>query len=189
MKLKLAVIAFAILFLGPLVKADSIWTFDGELTDPGTWHEGFSFPDCNCALDGVMVFDDSFKVLAYSWTDGTHTLNQNNSTMVFMNNPQTQMLLGGAPGPYPPLITWVVSITGVDDYLHTNYDGLGASSLNVSLHNEEIFGWGQPNLGAPGAWTEVVSTPEPSSLLLLGLTGDAGYEGYQPFKAGKWPLG
>ena len=85
-----------------------------------------------------------------------------------MNNPQTQFLLGGTPGPYPPLLTWAVSITGADEYLHTNFDGLGASSLNVSLDHEEIFGWGQPNVGPPGVWTEAVSTPEPGSLFLLG---------------------
>jgi hypothetical protein len=116
-----------------------------------------------------MVFDDSFKVLAYSWTDGTHTLNQNNSSMVFMNNPQTQMVLGGAPGPYPPLITWAVNITSIDAFFHTNYDGQGATSTNQSWFDNQLIGWGQPNLGPPGTWTEVVSTPEPGSLLLLGV--------------------
>jgi hypothetical protein len=161
------------LFLPALVKADSVWTFDGELTDPGSWHAGFTYYNthCNCDLDGVMVFDNNFNVLAYSWTDGTRTLNQNDSTMVFMNNPQTQMALGGKPGPYPPLITWAVSITGGDVYFHTNYDGpgQGATSVNVSIADGQLIGWGQPNLGPPGTWTEVVSTPEPGSLLLLGV--------------------
>jgi hypothetical protein len=170
--LKRLALIIVILFIPALVKADSLWTFDGELTDPGSWHAGFTYYNthCNCDLDGVMVFDNNFNVLAYSWTDGTHTLDQNNSTMEFMNNPQTQMALGGKPGPYPPLITWAVSITGGDVYFHTNYDGpgQGATSVNVSISDGQLIGWGQPNLGPPGAWTEVVSTPEPGSLLLLG---------------------
>jgi hypothetical protein len=171
--LKRLALIVAMLFVPALAKADSVWTFDGELTDPGSWHAGFTYYNthCNCDLDGVMVFDNNFDVLAYSWTDGTHTLNQNNSTMVFMNNPQTQMALGGEPGPYPPLITWAVSITGGGVYFHTNYDGpgQGATSVNVSMVDGQLIGWGQPDLGPPGTWTEVVPTPEPGALLLLGV--------------------
>jgi hypothetical protein len=113
-----------------------------------------------------MVFDNNFNVLAYSWTDGTHTLNQNNSTMMFENNPRNNPNI--SPNPQP-LSTWLVSITGSDVFFHTNYDGpgQGATSLNNSIVDAGIFGWGQPNLGPPGVWTEVVSTPEPGSLLLL----------------------
>jgi PEP-CTERM motif len=165
--LKRLALIIVMLFIPALARADSVWTFDGELTDPGNWHPGFPFPHCNCDLDGVMVFDNNFNVLAYSWTDGSHTLDQNNSSMVFENNPRTDPNI--SPNP-PPLSTWLVSITGSDIFFHTNYDGpgQGATSLNNSIVDSEIFGWGQPNLGPPGAWTEVVSTPEPGSLLLLG---------------------
>jgi hypothetical protein len=168
------VFIIAFLFLIPaLAKADSVWTFDGELTDPGSWHAGFPQYNthCNCDLDGVMVFDNNYNVLAYSWTDGTHTLNQNNSNMVFLNNQNTQMALGGKPGPYPPLITWSVSINAGDVLLHTNFDGpgQGATSVNFSFANGQLIGWGQPNLGPTGTWTEVISTPEPGSALLLGI--------------------
>jgi hypothetical protein len=50
------VFIIAVLFLIPaLAKADSVWTFDGELTDPGSWHGGFPQfnTHCNCDLDGV----------------------------------------------------------------------------------------------------------------------------------------
>lgn len=73
----------AILFTPALAKADSVWTFEGNLTDPGTWHGGQPVTHCNCDLDGTILFDDNFKVLAYSFTDGTHTLNNQNSTSVF----------------------------------------------------------------------------------------------------------
>jgi hypothetical protein len=166
--LKRLALIIVMLFIPALARADSVWTFDGELTDPGSWHPGFPFPHCNCDLDGVMVFDNNFNVLAYSWTDGTHTLDQNNSSMVFENNPLTNPNI--SPNPQP-LSTWLVSITGSDVFFHTNYDGpgQGATSLNNSIVDGEIFGWGQPNIGPPGAWTEIVSTTEPGSLLLLSV--------------------
>jgi hypothetical protein len=165
------VFIIAVLFLIPaLAKADSVWTFDGELTDPGTWHGGFPQfnTHCNCDLDGTMVFDANFNVLAYSWTDGTHTLNQNNSNMVFLNNPLINPNINPDPA---PLSTWWVSINAGDVLLHTNFDGPGegATSINFSLVNGQFFGYGQPNLGPTGVWTEVISTPEPGSLLLLGV--------------------
>jgi PEP-CTERM motif len=166
--LKRLALIIVMLFIPVLARADSVWTFDGELTDPGSWHPGFPFPHCNCDLDGVMVFDNNFNVLAYSWTDGTHTLNQNNSSMMFENNPRTDPNI--SPNP-PPLSTWLVSISGSDVFFHTNYDGpgQGATSLNNSIADGQLIGWGQPNLGPPGTWTEVVSTPEPGSLVLLGV--------------------
>jgi hypothetical protein len=165
------VFIITVLFLIPaLVKADSVWTFDGELTDPGNWHPGFPQfnTHCNCDLDGVMVFDNNYNVLAYSWTDGTHTLNQNNSNMVFENNPRTDPNINPNPA---PLSTWSVSINAGDVLLHTNFDGpgQGATSVNFSFANGQLIGWGQPNLGPPGTWTEVIPTPEPGSLLLLGV--------------------
>jgi hypothetical protein len=36
-----------------------------------------------CDLDGGTLFDDNLNVLAYSFTDGTHALNNQNSTSVF----------------------------------------------------------------------------------------------------------
>jgi hypothetical protein len=163
------ILMVAFLFLIPaMAKADSVWTFDGTLTDPGNWHAGFPYYNthCNCDLDGTMVFDANFNVLAYSWTDGTHTLNQNNSNMVFENNPRTDPNI--SPNP-PPLSTWLVSINAGDILLHTNYDGpgQGATSVNMSIADGQPIGWGQPNVGPTGTWTEVVSTPEPGTLVLL----------------------
>jgi hypothetical protein len=95
-----------------------------------------------------MVFDNNFNVSAYSWTDGSHTLDQNSSSMVFENNPRTDPNI--SPNP-PPLSTWLVSITGSDIFFHTNYDGpgQGATSLNNSIVDSEIFGWGHPISGHP----------------------------------------
>ncbi len=156
----------AMLLIPSLGRADSVWSFTGELTDPGTWHSGFDYfnTHCNCALDGTILFGDNFNVLAYSWTDGTHTLNQNDSIMVFENNPTSDPRTNPAP-----FSTWLVSITGPDTYFHTNYDGpnQGATSVNISVVDGQLIGWGQPNNGPDGTWTELVSTPEASSLICL----------------------
>jgi hypothetical protein len=166
------ILAVAILMFAMAVvsKADSTWSFAGELTDPGHWHEGFSYFQtyCNCSLNGTVLFGDNFNVLAYSWTDGTHTLNQNDSTIVFENNQNIN------PNTNPaPLATWLVEITGSGIYFGTTYDGpgQGATSLNISIVDGQFFGYGQPDSGPDGTWTEdaAVATPEPSTVLLLGV--------------------
>jgi hypothetical protein len=65
-----------------------------------------------------------------------------------------------SPGPDPFLFPYAVEMssywnpdTGIgQDYMNNHNGGLG--QVNVTNN--------------PGVWTEVVSTPEPSSLLLLG---------------------
>jgi hypothetical protein len=163
------------LFLPGLAKADSVWSFVGEMTDPGTWRLGITSP-CQCNLDGTVLFDDNFEVLAYSFTDGTHTLNQNDSTIVFQYNPVS----GVSAFPFtvanqknlPPLSSWQVGITGADVSFQAIYEGpdMGAININASYLDNKIFGWGQPNSGPNGAWTEIgtVNTPESGSMLLLG---------------------
>jgi hypothetical protein len=161
----------AILFTPALAKADSVWTFEGNLTDPGTWHGGQPVTHCNCDLDGTILFDDNFKVLAYSFTDGTHTLNNQNSTSVF------ELEVGGGTssggGTFTgPLGIWSIDVTGGDVLFHTNYFGpsQGAVDMNYVDVGNQLFGFGQANSGQNGSWTEVASTPEPSSLISL-LTG------------------
>jgi hypothetical protein len=177
--MRLALIV-TLLFLPTLAKADSVWTFTGELMDPGGWHGSFIKPNCNCSLSGVTLFDNSFDVLAYSWTDGISTLNQNNSSMTFSMLPVGSREYDGQLIT-APLQSWSVDITtpGQIVYFYTNYDGPteGATSMNRVGEAGGIFGWGQPNSGPTGVWTELfstgrhddpVSTPEPGSLLLLG---------------------
>jgi hypothetical protein len=158
----------AMLFLSALAKADSVWTFEGNLTDPGTWRGGQPVTHCNCDLDGTILFDDNFKVLAYSFTDGTHTLNNQNSTSVFNLEVGGGTFNGG--GTFTgPLGIWSIDVTGGDVVFHTNYYGpsQGAVSYNFVTVGNQTFGFGQPNSGPDGTWTEVVSTPEPSSLISL----------------------
>jgi hypothetical protein len=169
------VFIIALLFLIPaLARADSVWTFNGELTDSGSWRGGQPFTHCNCSLDGTVLFDDNYNVLAYSFTDGTHTLNNQNSTIVFPPLPAGGREFGTGEPFDSPLDVWSVDITGGDVVFHTNYNGptQGAVSMNFSYVGNTIFGFGQPNSGPDGTWTEVVSTLEPSSLisLLAGIT-------------------
>jgi hypothetical protein len=160
----------ALLFLVPaLAEADSVWTFEGNLTDPGTWHGGQPVTHCNCDLDGTILFDDNFKVLAYSFTDGTHTLNNQNSTSVFNLQVGGGTFNGGGTFTVP-LGIWSIEVTGGDVLFHTDYFGptQGAVNMNYVDVGNQLFGFGQANSGQNGSWTEVVSTPEPGSLLLLG---------------------
>ncbi len=148
-------------FLPVLAKADSVWRFEGNLTDPGTWRGGQLVTHCNCELDATVLFSGNFSVLAYSFTDGTHTLNNQNSTIVFS-------LPAGEPFD-SPLAVWAVDVTGGDVVFHTNYNGptQGAVDMNYVDVGNQLFGFGQANSGQNCSWTEVVSTPEPSSLISL----------------------
>jgi hypothetical protein len=168
MAVKRFALIVAMLFLPVLAKADSVWTFEGNLTDPGIWHGGQPITHCNCELDGTILFDDNFKVLAYSFTDGTHTLNNQNSTSVF------ELQVGGGTfnggGTFTgPLGIWSIEITGGDVLFHTDYFGpsQGAVNMNFVDVGNQLFGFGQANSGQNGSWTEVASTPEPSSLISL----------------------
>ena len=163
---KQTILIVAMLFLPVLAKADSVWTFEGNLTDPGTWHGGQPVTHCNCNLDGTITFDDNFNVLAYSFTDGTHTLNNQNSTSVFKLQVGGGTFNGG--GTFTgPLGIWSMEVTGGDVLFHTNYFGpsQGAVNMNFVDVGNQLFGFGQANSGQNGSWTEVVSTPEPSSLI------------------------
>jgi hypothetical protein len=164
------ILLMAILFLVPaLARADSVWTFEGNLTDPGTWHGGQPITHCNCDLDGTVLFDDNFKVLAYSFTDGTHTLNNHNSTIVF----PYLVTAGGRDlaGQLftEPLSPWSLQVSGQGVFFSSVYNGpsQGATSMNTDYVGTQLFGYGQPNSGPDGTWTEVVSTPEPASITLL----------------------
>jgi hypothetical protein len=186
--LKRLALIIAILFIPALAKADSVWTFDGNLTDPGTWRGGQPVTHCNCDLDGTVLFDNNFNVLAYSFTDGTHTLNNQNSTIIFPNIVAQGGRELGTGEPFDsPLDVWSVDVTAGDILFHTNYYGptQGAVNINAVYVGNTIFGFGQPNSGQNGTWTEVISTPEPSSLisLLAGITALAAAISLQKFLA------
>jgi hypothetical protein len=142
----------AMLFIPMLAKADSVWSFVGEMTDPGTWRLGITSP-CQCNLDGTVLFDDNFKVLAYSFTDGTHTLNQNDSTIVFQYNPVS----GVSAFPFtvanqknlPPLSSWQVGITGADVYFQAIYEGpdMGPSTLTPVSSTTKYLAGDNPTPG------------------------------------------
>ncbi len=139
--LKRLAIIIVMVFIPALARADSVWTFDGELIDPGSWHAGFTTILTVTAI--WMASWYSITILTCWLTVGPMaliTLNQNNSTMMFENDPLTDPNI--SPNP-PPLSTWLVSITGTDVFFHTNYDGpgQGATSLNNSIVDGELCGW------------------------------------------------
>jgi hypothetical protein len=78
--------------------------------------------------------------------------------------PSTVVVLSPAP-----LGIWSIEVTGGDALFHTDYFGpsQGAVNMNFVDVGNQLFGFGQANSGQNGSWTEVVSTPEPSSLISL----------------------
>jgi PEP-CTERM motif len=141
----------AMLFIPALAKADSVWTYQGNNSHVGGAPSAALYPPnpCGCALSGSFTLDGSGNVLAYSFTDGLITLTQTDSVMQLNDWMGT---LGG----------WSLRITASNgDFLGSLYYG--------SVGEATDSGTGGLSLeGNRGTWTEVVSTPEPGSLLLLG---------------------
>ena len=100
-------------------------------------------------------------VASWNFTDGTHTLTNLNSTAYFdpfvgfndVNHPFANLHYG----------VDIVGTNGVD-FSISAYE-IAEATDSITVNN---IGYGYEE-GHPGTWTEVVSAPEPGSLLLLGL--------------------
>jgi PEP-CTERM motif len=166
---RLAVIAvmIAMLFIPMLAKADSVWTYQGNaLSAPG-------FLSGDGALTGTVLLNSNDQVEAWSFSapNGPVPLVLSN----FNTINATFNLFNCTSCSGTPFKGWSISmfvppppfsgLAGVDMSSFWNPDtGVGLDYVNN--HNG---GFGQVNVtDNPGVWTEVVSTPEPGSLLLLG---------------------
>jgi PEP-CTERM motif len=140
----------AMLFIPALARADSIWTYQGNSTS-GQPQLAFPPDTCGCALSGSVLLDTSLNVLSYSFTDGAVTLNQSNSTIVLAPMGNQLGLFG----------EWWLNITGGGTFLFSEFNGSADEATDSGTGGLDV-------VGNRGTWTEVVSTPEPGSLLLLG---------------------
>lgn len=152
MKLKLAVIAFSILFLGPLAKADSVWTYVGQSENRFSMNP-FLPPEanpCGCAITGTVTLANEDTATAWSFTVGQQTFDTSNSTF------------GGWFGFVDPrpFGWWRFGAIGTNGGELTS---IFMGSITDAFDRSDGMFVGSN----PGTWTEVVSTPEPSSLLLL----------------------
>jgi hypothetical protein len=164
----------AMLFIPALARADTVWTYQGNALSaavPG--QETFSGDG---AMTGTVLLNNDNQVEAWSFTGPTlaalTNFNTIDASFNLFNCASCSTPFQGwsismfkpSPGPDKAQFPYAVEMSS-----YWNPDtGVGLDYMNN--HNG---GFGQVNVtNNPGVWTEVVSTPEPSSLVSLfaGLT-------------------
>jgi PEP-CTERM motif len=161
---KQTILIVAMLFLPVLAKADSVWTYQGNaVSAPG-------FLSGDGPLTGTVLLNDNNQVEAWSFfatSGGYISLTNFNTTDASFN------LFACASCAGTPFKGWSISL---DNFSATTFPGAvlnsswnpdtGVGGDFVTNHAGDL---GEVNVtNNPGVWTEVVSTPEPGSLLLLG---------------------
>jgi hypothetical protein len=140
------------LFIPVVASADTVWTYTGNsFSDP---HTGIGPNPCLCALDGSVTLDAAGTPVAWSFTDGTHTLTNLNSSGLINDNVSGSGSL--------PFSTWNIQLMDGGVMVQSNFDGsILFAHDNVAVNNMVFL----EEQGNPGTW----STPEPSSLGLLAI--------------------
>jgi hypothetical protein len=164
--LKPLALIVAMLFIPALAKADSVWTYQGNALSAGGAESG------DGALTGTVLLNSNNQVEAWSFS----APNDGGSPFVLTNFNTIDAsfnLFNCASCAGTPFQGWSISmlvpfanspLSGIDMFSDWNPD-TGVGHDFVSNHNG---GFGQVNVtNNPGVWTEVVSTPEPSSLVSL----------------------
>jgi len=149
------IIAFP--FLVPaLAKADSSLTYTGNSVSNDIFAITQPPNPCGCALNGALTLDANNVVTGYSFTAAGDTLTQFNSTGLLGRD------IFAVFNPADDYFRWAIFITGNDGVvIHSNFNGSNADSADYSSNGLFVD-------SNPGTWT-VVSTPEPGTLLLLGV--------------------
>jgi hypothetical protein len=160
-KMKRLVVMIALLFVPALAKADQVWMYTGNSVNNFSMNP-FLPPaanPCGCAIDGTVVVNNLGQALSWSFTAGSLTLTNLNST--------GGGFLGFAQA--DPTDFWSFNFQGANgSVIHTFFEG----SVNDANDNAAAAGTYFLTVGSDeGAWAQVVGTPEPGalSLLLVGL--------------------
>jgi hypothetical protein len=164
--------------------ADTVWSYQGNVINyvggidfgpggapPGAaWDQGVN--PCNCALDGTVVLNDSGKAIAWSFTIGSHTLTNLNSSAAFFPFNCFGCGAGNVPSsldsvPFGPA-AWAFTITGQGIELDSKWRGslLDARDEGFTLGSNSFFLDVESD---PGTWTETVAAAEPATGLFVGL--------------------
>jgi hypothetical protein len=153
--MKRVFIIAVLLIIPALAKADSVWTYTGNSVSNDIFAITQPPNPCGCALDGFVTLDANNVVTGYSFTAAGDTLTQSNSTGLLGRD------IFAVFNPADDYFRWAVFITGNDGVaIHSNFDGSNADSTDSSSNGLFVD-------SNPGTWS-LVSTPEPSSIILLG---------------------
>jgi hypothetical protein len=152
--MKALLATFALALLTGTASADSVWTYTGNAMDGSSYQQG-TLAACGCSLSGTLILDPNYNPIGWSFTDGTHTLNNTDSTI----NLDPFWYRSKDAG---PLQSWFMNISGSNMEFHS-WRGIDPTYFtDGSFVNGVWFGHNAYN---PGSWT----TPEPGTLALLGV--------------------
>jgi hypothetical protein len=163
----------------PSARADATYTYTGQ---PFTYFQGAD--SCTngvgeCSLSGTVTFASplppnheeplpagccgSLSPLSFSFTDGVHTLNSSNSAFSYF------FLWTGSDGQIDGWFLGSEPITmSRNETQDLGSDGPLADLGTISDITGTVPGNWAWNENTPGTWT-LTTTPEPSSLILLGM--------------------
>lgn len=143
------------LFVVTTVSADSVWTYTGNTMNGFVnSSQSFSEPNCDCALDGTVALSSALDPVLWSFTDGTHTLTQDNSTALIDPFEQSSI----------PFQTWLVHIVGGGIEFWSQFTSSNGEATDFSAVNGSLFGYEEGN---HGTWTASVVATEPATALLV----------------------
>jgi hypothetical protein len=151
---RLALIAMFFFFIPEPAKADTTWTYTGNAMG-GNGLGGNAPGGCHCAIDGTFTLDASGDPTTWDFTDGTHTLTNLDSVAVI-----------GLTQPAGWPLLWHINVFDSNVDLFSAFYGSGFEATDSSTVNGATFGYLEGNRGT---LTESISTPEASSLILLGV--------------------
>ncbi len=153
---RLAIIG-AMLFLPALTRADSVWQYLGNAV--GTQNQGSE----GFALTGTVLLNSNDQAIAWNFVAGPDIFNNFNSAGTI--NPFACTSCGSQA----PFASWYILLGLVDPNGGPIHEGgYLYSTPNVDQASDHDGSAGQVYVvGNPGVWTEVVATPEPSSVFLL----------------------
>ena len=162
MKLALGILALAL--LAGTANADSVWDYQSNPLDGTGINPGVS---CGCEISGTVDFASMapagqfgyVPAVSWSFSDGTHTLTNLNSTATF----DPYGMTGASPF---TLANYNVYITGQGITFGIYAYDISEATDYIVVNNVP-FGYEEGN---QGTWYDpLVSTPEPGTLALLGL--------------------
>jgi hypothetical protein len=150
--MKTIIATLALALLAGSASADSVWNYAGNSTsyvDPYTFIPANA---CGCSLDGSVTLNAANQPVAWSFTAGSYTFTNADSTLALDATPFTNTLFA----------QWWLEVTAADGslaFFSQNYDnGTEATDSGVG---------GLYVQGNHGSWVDPVGTPEPGTLILL----------------------
>lgn len=146
--------------LAGIASADSVWTYTGNIMDGSSYQLG-KLADCGCALSGTVTLDSNYSPESWSFTDGTHTLDNSDSTISL--NP----FYFGSAGINPPFLRWNLDVTGLGIQFHSAKYIDPTYYVDFSAVSGVLFGHNAENAGT---WVDPVPSAEPATGLLVGLS-------------------